>query len=219
MAFNTYSGVQANGVISYPVPDNGISGHVDRLSLIKFTLNASDPLTAGSHRSELACASEPFGVLRSYKFSYLIPSDWISETGGTELFFQMHGADNPQDMSGRSPCLALLIQGDTVVVDSRYDITPVSAPPPSANFVASWPLEKGKLVNIEVIAKWAYDSTGITKIFKDGVPIYMASGPNCYNDAKGPYPKIGIYHWQSFPANIKSQTLYTTDLIISNVYL
>lgn len=219
MPFSSYAGVQANGVIAYPAPDSGIPGRVDRLSLIKFTLNASDPLTAGSHRSELACNPEPFGVLRSYKFSYLVPSNWIGETGGTQLFFQMHGTDDVPDIPGRSPCLALLIQGDAVVVDSRYDINPVSATPPPANFVASWPLEKGKLVDIEVIAKWAYDSAGITKIFKDGVPIYMASGPNCYNDAKGPYPKIGIYHWQSFPAGIKSQTLYTTDLIISNVYL
>jgi hypothetical protein len=212
--FSRYVNVQANGVVLSPVPVTGMPGSVQRvvareLDMIRFTLRPPH------HRSELVLPYQPFGAPTSYKFTYLIPEDWVDEVGGKQLFFQMHGADgDSQEVAQRSPCFALQIRTDQVFISMRTDTEAVTLANPKERLVGSWPIEKGKLVDVEVIAKWAYDATGELEVYKDGVPIYSGTGPNCYNDTRGPYPKIGIYHWESFPSYITKQTLYTTDLLI-----
>jgi hypothetical protein len=220
--FAQYVNLQANGLVLSPVPATGLPGSVERAAmngrdLIKFTLRPTDAPLSG-HRAELVLPYQPFGVTTSYKFQYMIPEDWVDEVGGKQLFFQMHGADgDPEDIAARSPCFAFQIRTDQVVISTRHDTEPATEQNPTDTVVGGWPIEKGKLVNVELIAKWAYGPGGTTQVLKDGALVYSGTGPNCYNDSQGPYPKIGLYHWEPFPVYITNQTFYTTDVQIRQV--
>ncbi len=41
--------------------------------------------------------------------------------------------------------------------------------------------------------KWSYESDGLLEIWKNHKKVLEYDGPNCYNDAVGPYFKMGIY--------------------------
>ena len=41
--------------------------------------------------------------------------------------------------------------------------------------------------------KRSYESDGLLEVWKNGVKVLDYNGPNCYNDARGPYSKMGIY--------------------------
>jgi hypothetical protein len=217
--FSRYFTLQAGGKVVAPVPFVGMPGYIERVfvngsSLIKFTLYSTDPKTAGGLRSELTMPYEPFGVRRSYKFRYLIPLDWIDEVGGTQIFFQMHGSEDVTAVP-KSPCLALQIRTDRIFVSLRHTSDRAPTVNPKEDLVAYWLIEKGVLVDIEIIARWwPFGDSGEISVYKDGSLIYAAAGPTCYNEAKGPYPKIGIYHWEPFPYYLKSQSLYISDLQI-----
>ena len=41
--------------------------------------------------------------------------------------------------------------------------------------------------------KWSYQADGILEIWKNGEKVVDQKGPNTFNDAKGPYFKMGLY--------------------------
>ena len=44
-----------------------------------------------------------------------------------------------------------------------------------------------------VHVKWSNQNDGILEIWKDGEKVVDQKGPNTFNDAKGPYFRMGIY--------------------------
>ncbi len=53
--------------------------------------------------------------------------------------------------------------------------------------------ERGVWTDWVVHAKWSYGSDGFLKIWKDGKLVIDQNGPNAYNDASGPFFKMGLY--------------------------
>jgi len=121
------------------------------------------------------------------------------------------------DTGTRSPCFALLISGENMIVQTRSDSAFATTSNPQPTDVVGWVIEKGKVVDFELQAKWSFGADGETSIYKDGSLVFQSTGPNCYNDTHGPYPKLGIYHWQEFPSYIHTQTLFMSDLVITDV--
>jgi len=65
-------------------------------------------------------------------------------------------------------------------------------------------IEKGKWTGISY--KWSHKPDGLLEVWKDGKLVVRKTGPNTYNDEKGPFLKMGIYkpHWKSKPKRSKT---------------
>ena len=64
---------------------------------------------------------------------------------------------------------------------------------------------------------WSYGEDGVLQIWKDGELLVDRDGPNAFNDAEGPYFKMGIYKGWSNPdtvGDVDSRLLYHDELRI-----
>lgn len=75
----------------------------------------------------------------------------------------------------------------------------------------NFPLPKGEWINISLSVCWDWDSDGFLDIWMNGTQIVSYSGPTCYNDARGPYFKVGIYRT---PWIKETETIYFDNLQI-----
>ena len=55
------------------------------------------------------------------------------------------------------------------------------------------PYETGVWTDWVFHVKWSYKSDGFLEIWKNRIKVLGRGGPNCFNDAVGPYFKMGIY--------------------------
>ncbi len=55
------------------------------------------------------------------------------------------------------------------------------------------PYETGVWTDWVMHVKWSYDQDGIAEVWKDGRKVIDQSGPNAFNDARGPFFKMGLY--------------------------
>ena len=84
--------------------------------------------------------------------------------------------------------------------------------------------DMGKWTDWVVNVKWDYskDGDGFLKIWKDGVLILDRKGPNCFNDAVGPFLRFGIYKWPwkhtelDRPSNTTNRVMYHDEFKIGN---
>ena len=179
----------------------------------------------GKRRSELRprpAAGQPpfhadFGPLYRYEFSLRLPEDWSPD--GPEIVAQWHGAidldseGNPTEPR-RSPPISLrttfletepgseqyLPAWDARV---RWDANETTAmnmstvtsmnlldPTDATNDLGVW-------VDWALEVRWDWDpnGAGVARLYKDGVLVADYSGPNAFNDARGPNSKIGLYKW------------------------
>ena len=179
----------------------------------------------GKRRSELRPRPAPgqppfhadFGRLYRYEFSLRLPEDWSPD--GPEIVAQWHGAvdldsqGNPTEPR-RSPPISLrttfletepgseqfLTAWDARV---RWDANETTAMDMST--VTSMNLldpidatsDLGVWVDWALEVRWDWDPNGAgeARLYKDGVLIADYSGPNAFNDEKGPNSKIGLYKW------------------------
>jgi hypothetical protein len=51
-----------------------------------------------------------------------------------------------------------------------------------------------------VHVRWSYEAAGVLQIWKNGRKVIDQTGPNTFNDAKGPYFKMGLYKGWADPA-------------------
>ena len=66
------------------------------------------------------------------------------------------------------------------------------------------PTEKGCWTDWVVHVKWSYQSDGILQIWKNGEKVVDQNGPNAFNDAHGPFFKMGLYKgWRNPPTQTR----------------
>ena len=179
-----------------------------------------------------------FGPLYRYEFSLRLPEDWSPD--GPEIVAQWHGAidvdsqGNPTEPR-RSPPISLrmtfletppgsgqfLPAWDARIrwdaeAETAMDLSTVTSmnlldPVDATNDLGVW-------VDwaLEVRWDWHPDGAGVARLYKDGVLIADHSGPNSFNDAKGPNSKIGLYKWNwDPPASIQLRVAHYDDVRIS----
>lgn len=64
--------------------------------------------------------------------------------------------------------------------------------------LGSYENDKGKWVDWVFHVRWGWlkEQSPITEVYKNGVLVFERNGyPNAMNDAKGVFPKLGIYKW------------------------
>lgn len=160
---------------------------------------------------------EPFGEERWYRFSVFIedigdqtPTD---DRGRNTIVAQWHSSPDslPRKESGRGPPLALRIH------NGRWGITYGSDPSfrSTAKYLANdWhllgPVETGRWIDWTFRVVWSYKEDGITQIWRDSDLVMDRAGANTFNDLRGVYLKLGLYH----PTG--DQVIYLDNVSIRN---
>jgi Polysaccharide lyase len=214
-----WGSIQCNGKIlgSQSIPESGIHGSVLsggqslRFGRIRdataasgyafqFTLNPSDPLTAGSHRCELGFGADSTrGIPRESAFWHALSiqlPDWRSTTDEQSLA-QWHAGDNS---GGLLPVYTLLVRGKVMRLVLRYDTS--AAPSRStAKTLVVWSTDQwvpGQWLNFVTQALVSQDANKgpFIKTWMNGQPIVSYTGPVGYNQPNvQSYAKHGVYHW------------------------
>lgn len=167
-----------------------------------------------------------FGGTYWYALSVFIGADWVIDPE-PELIAQWHGRpDRDLGEHWRNPALALYIHEAHYEFTRKWDSKLIG----NRNYdgqdrtnLGSIRSDIGKWTDWGFQVRWAYRSgSGFTKIWKNGVLVYDARGPNCFNDrAGGPYFKFGIYKWvwkkdRSFVTSHRE--LYFDDIFVARQF-
>lgn len=152
---------------------------------------------------------EPFATERWYRFSIFVDdlgtSTGDEKLGDNTLVAQWHSSPDyfPKKEAGRGPPLALRIFDGKWAITYGWDARLKSKNGRLAN---NWhwvgPVETGRWMDWTFRVVWSHGSDGVTDIWRDSELVMSRSGPNTYNDLRGVYLKLGLYH----PAS--DQTIY-----------
>ena len=144
---------------------------------------------------------EPFGEERIYRFSTFIESIQAPlaamELTDNTIVAQWHSSPDflPSKEEGRGPPLALRIHDGQWGITYGYDTDFVSEPGYLAN---NWhwigAVEKERWTDWEFRVVWESGAGGYTRVYQDGRLIMSRDGPNAFNDLRGVYLKLGLYH-------------------------
>lgn len=150
---------------------------------------------------------EPF----SFSFTFLASRvDYTDENWHS--IFQLHSFPDLQlEESWRCPVSALEIKNGHMRMFNRWDNNELSKTTngtcaSSENSIFSrllfdgYRLEENTTYHVVVSGIMSYESIGILKVDLNGENIVYVTGPNTFNDAKGPYIKLGIYKPTSWNA-------------------
>ena len=133
---------------------------------------------------------------RWFGFSIYLPNDWTTiEFPGEDILFQIHERpDKGEDW--RSPPLALRVAKEKMEWTIRWDSKPLSHRNKAEGTatVYSGPLVKGQWIDWVLHVRWSYRKDGLVEVWRDGNKVAAHEGPNCYNDQREMYLKIGNYH-------------------------
>jgi hypothetical protein len=141
-----------------------------------------------------------------YRFSMYMPTTGYpaNNVDGTTftIVTQWHAyPDFGLGETWRSPNLAFAMnEAGNMRINTRYSDLPVNDNSTSVvvNHLDAqgndyFVIPKGQWITFEVSVRWDYTSNGYLDIWMDGTQIVNYSGPTSYNDAVGPYMKMGIY--------------------------
>ncbi len=144
---------------------------------------------------------EPFGRTRWYNFSVYVEdlgnSPEPRDYGDNTIVAQWHSSPDPffADEGGRGPPLALRIYNDTWGITYGWERDLRSTSRYLAN---NWhwvgPVQTGRWIDWSFRVTWSYDNDGVTEVWRDGELVMERTGPNAFNDFRGVYLKLGLYH-------------------------
>ena len=155
-------------------------------------------LKPGEIRSEVLGPSAPVRSERWYGFSIFLPKDFIINEKW-EILAQWHGQpDFDIEENWRNPVIALYSSEGKWSLKIRWDSKRNTWESGKVVYDGTAYLDFG-LYEVDAWTdwvfhiKWSYELDGFLEIWKNGKKVLDRNGPNCFNDAKGPYFKMGIY--------------------------
>jgi hypothetical protein len=149
-------------------------------------------------RTEVMGPQAEIGKEYWYGFSILLPAEYIPD-GIWEIVAQWQGTpDSEIGEKWRNPLLALSTTDGRWGWVSRWDAKRNTFETGRREYggIREYdlgPYETGVWTDWVVHVKWSYRSDGFLKIWKDGKTVIDQAGPNAFNDAKGPFFKMGLY--------------------------
>ena len=181
---------------------------------VKITLNKGDSDIQNSKRSELKLSPVPANSEQWYGFSMFLPESYKSDPSA-EIIVQWH--DKPDLDSGdiwKTPPLYLTTNNGDLLLRRRWDSRRIvkNNTPQGKEAINLGPYPKGVWTDFVFHVKWSYKSDGLLEVWRNGNLIVTEKGPNTYNDAVGPYFKMGIYKfdWKYNPgkSNTTQRVIY-----------
>ena len=133
-----------------------------------------------------------------YGFSIFLPEGFVVNNDW-EILAQWHGyPDKNIGETWRNPVMALNSDEGIWSVTVRWDSKKNTFESGERVYDGTklfefGPYETGVWTDWVFHVKWSYESDGLLEIWKNGVKVVDRDGPNCFNDALGPYFKMGIY--------------------------
>lgn len=144
---------------------------------------------------------EPYSKERLYRFSVFVETfdeaQNATDLGENTVVAQWHSSPEPfaDQESGRGPPLALRIHNGRWGITFGWDADFLSTRQYIAgNWMWVGPVEGGRWVDWEFRVRWSPRSDGTTEVRRNGELVMQRSGPNTYNDLRGVYLKLGLYH-------------------------
>ena len=139
---------------------------------------------------------EPFHEDRWYVFSTYLHEPWERHEAN-EVLAQWHASPDPviAHEHGRGPPLALRVIGDYLRISYGWDKAFRSTEKAIAKYTLWYDrLETEQWLDWVFHVRWSYENDGFIRIWKNRELIVDYKGPNAYNDLRGVYLKLGIYH-------------------------
>lgn len=224
------SGLQlVEGSMAYSVTQTVVRAREGTKSA-RFELRASDPqVQYGNKRAEITVVnntSNPDTTVEWYRFStYQVSTEWLTDSRREIFPCQFH---DKSSTCSTSPAFAMVIENNRNKIDLRYSTANYCSTPSSKRYVRTEGVlssDSGTLLDIGAVTfnKWVdwvinykprTDSTGVIKIWKDGVLVFSYTGPCHYLGSQHPYMKIGIYKWvwmSSVPAGLPTSRIGYID--------
>jgi hypothetical protein len=168
-----------------------------------------------SYRTELrARAPVPVkGKDTWYGFSIYLPStykpDWIDD-----FLVQWHAIPDPGEKHGNPP-LGLVVKNGKWELRSTWNaIQPTVKSRQRSTGFHLGPHDTNKWTDWVFRIRWSYGNDGILQVWKNGKQVVNRIGPNCYNDKKMPYFKMGIYksQWRTKFSDVLERTVYHDEV-------
>lgn len=168
---------------------------------IRVELFKSDPWVAGSNRAEIVRKGEE-AAERWYGLSIFPPKDFQLDTM-PEIVAQWHEIpDVDKGETWRSPPISLMVKSNQWQLALLWDAREVNTDTLGrAHYQGHANIDlgttaTGKWTDWVFHIKFAYDSTGILQIWKNGkLVLNRLNQPNWFNDEHYPYQKLGVYKW------------------------
>ncbi|HEY9199178.1 MAG TPA: polysaccharide lyase [Gammaproteobacteria bacterium] len=189
---------------------------------IKTLLNRST--SPVSYRTEMQfskCMQVMPGQEYWYGFSIFLPTNYVSDSLW-EIVAQWHSSPDPAEADGGlNPPVALQTTNGVWTVLTRWDSKPITVRPDyeGSNRYTLGAYATGKWTDWVFRIKWSPYQDGIIQVWKDGQKVIDKAGPIGYNDAIGPYFKMGLYKdWKDRvnPTGVVSERiLYHDELRIA----
>ena len=170
-----------------------------------------------AYRTEVSGPGSEVGKEYWYGFSIFLPDDYVPDKLW-EIVAQWHGVpDFKIAEDWRNPVAALSTNGGRWGFVNRWDSKRNTFEGGKRRYDGSKhydlrPYERDRWTDWVVHVKWSYGKDGVLEVFKDGRRVIDQHGPNAFNDAKGPYFKMGLYKgWKRAEAAsdaVSSRVLY-----------
>ena len=150
------------------------------------------------YRTEVSGPGSKVGGEYWYGFSIFLPDDYVPDKIW-EIVAQWHGVpDFKLGETWRNPVMALYTTGGHWGLVNRWDAKPNTFAKGKKAYGGTkrydlGPYKTGEWTDWVFHVKWSYRDDGFLEVWKNGKLVVTQHGPNCFNDAKGPYFKMGIY--------------------------
>ncbi|WP_395672242.1 heparin lyase I family protein [Phenylobacterium sp.] len=146
-------------------------------------------------RSEIS-AKETLNFDHTYTLTYdfmiepgqKITSDWLN-------IGQFHGSPDVGDYGSLGPVFATQMRGEQMRFITRTDPDRITESRPEDNvlYTDSAAIVRGHWYQMKIDIRFDADGQGLIKVWRDGDLLVNYTGGVGYNDAVGPYWKMGIY--------------------------
>lgn len=188
---------------------------------IRQQVDKADPMVNSGLRSEFTQPAVGNTSEHWYGFSMYLPKggpeDFATDPS-PEIVAQWHSTPDDRNVEKVSPPLSLLTKAGRWSVLRIWDPNRISTNPAIASAgtyettdLGSYAADKGRWTDWVFHVKWGWKNAQdpVTEIWKNGRLVYSRQAPNAFNDAVGPYFKMGIYKWEwnpGFNAPVPSTT-------------
>lgn len=215
LSYSWQEAYRADSINVVPCPD-GLG------NMFRFSCKPQDGFVNGAYRAELS--THIAGPLSEewYHQEIFIPQSDIPNYMTNCLIGQWHSVDEGAESYGRQPPVEFVLEnGQTLVISKRYDATATSIQSPNSVTtveLARYPIRSmlGRRVPIVVHAKWDWGAAGLIELWIDHNLVLSQIGPIGFNDAQGPYIKIGLSHVVSFGNGARELAMYNSGAKIGD---
>jgi hypothetical protein len=149
-------------------------------------------------RTEISGPQAELGKEYWYGFSIFLPEDYVPDRVW-EIVAQWHAApDVDIGEKWRNPVLALSTTAGRWSLVNRWDAKRNTFQSGKREYGGTreydlGPYRTGVWTDWVVHVKWSYKPDGFLQVWRDGHRVVDQNGPNAFNDATGPFFKMGLY--------------------------